>query len=573
MRAGAQGVKNFITLWNAFLETKKAQNNDELTSNETEFTDQPLRLYCGEYQCDDYGVTAIDRYGFEIVVCTHPIMPVQRLVNIDAGEVKIELAFKRGESWRTIITDKTTIASAQKIISLAAYGIAVDSENAREFVRYLSTLESLNYNIMPESHSVGRLGWIKHYGFSPYVDSLRFDGDASFKAMFDAVSSRGSFDEWRDCAIAVRKDSVIARMALAASFASILIEPCNALPFFVHVWGGSEAGKSLLLMLCASVWANPRMGEYIHTFNSTAVGQEMAAGFCNSLPLCIDELQVVKDRKSFDNTIYQLTEGVGKSRGAKAGGIQRLQTWRNCIITTGEMPITNSSSGGGAVNRIIELDCKDQKIFKSPREVAAVIQSNYGFAGKMFVEYFDDADKFHTARTLYNSFSKALSSGTSTEKQNMAAALILTADYIAEQVVFHDGLKLSVSDISPYLTSKFEVDQNERAYDWLFDFVAANSNRFNDNPEDNKGEIWGVIDNEYYYIIKSVFDEKVSSAGYNPVALLSWMKRRELIESDDVGRNTRTRWINKQNARCVWIKSTKFRGNFVDITQANDIPF
>lgn len=572
-RAGALGVKNFITLWNAFLETKKAQINNGLSCNETEFTDQPLQLLCGEYQCDDYGVTAIDKYGFEIIVCTHPIMPIQRLVNIDTREVKIELAFRRGENWRTIITDKTTIASAQKIISLAAYDIAVDSENAREFVKYLSTLESLNYNIMPETHSVGRLGWIKHYGFSPYVDNLRFDGELSFRTMFDAITEKGNFEIWRAYANEVRANSVIARLVFASSFASVLVEPCNALPFFTHMWGGTGAGKTLMLMLAASVWANPAAGEYIHSFNSTAVGQEMAAGFCNSLPLCIDELQVVKDRKSFDNTIYQLTEGVGRARGAKSGGLQKLSTWRNCIITTGEMPITNANSGGGAVSRVIDLDCKDQKIFESPREVAAIIQSNYGFAGKMFINSITTDGTMNKIRTLYHSLARSLSSSTNENKQHMAAALILAADQLSEEFIFKDGLILSADDITPYLVTNDDIDVNRRAYNWLLDFIAANSKRF--TVTDNGGEIWGVMDDDYIYFNKSIFDAKLSDAGYNSTAFLSWARRNKIIDISKDGKSTVPRRINGVLTRCVYlIRQTPDENteNFVDITHYDDLP-
>lgn len=100
MRAGAVGVKNFVTLWNAFLETKKIQGGI-LSCNYTDFDGQPAQLVCGEYQCNGDMITTLDRYGFEIMVCPHPIMPVRRLVNIDTGEVKIELAFKLGHSWRT----------------------------------------------------------------------------------------------------------------------------------------------------------------------------------------------------------------------------------------------------------------------------------------------------------------------------------------------------------------------------------------------------------------------------------------------------------------------------------------
>ena len=132
---------------------------------------------------------------------------------------------------------------------------------------------------------------------------------------------------------------------MASSFASALLEPLGLLPFFVHLWGTTECGKTVALMLAASVWANPKMGEFIHSFNSTTVAQELSATFVNSLPLILDELQIIKDRRDFDNTIYKLTEGIGKNRGTKTGGLQKTGTWQNCILTSGEMPISNPSSG------------------------------------------------------------------------------------------------------------------------------------------------------------------------------------------------------------------------------------
>lgn len=139
-------------------------------------------------------------------------------------------------------------------------------------------------------------------------------------------------------------------------------------------------------MFAASVWANPEIGRFIHTFNSTFVGREKSAAFVNSLPLILDELQIVKDRKEFDKDIYMLSEGAGRTRGNKTGGLDKTPTWANCILTSGEMPITGSNSGGGAVNRILEIECTD-RLFDNPRDVANTVKSNYGFAGHKFVEF------------------------------------------------------------------------------------------------------------------------------------------------------------------------------------------
>ena len=554
-KAGAVGVKNFLTLWKAYLETSAAQNSSfNVGLNATQFDGQRLELISGEYICDDGGVTTTDRYGFEVEVCAHPIMPVKRLINIDTGVVKMELAYKRSKRWRTVIVDKSVVASSQKIVELSNSGIEVNSENARDLVKYLSAIESLNYDEIPETESVGRLGWIAEHGFSPYVDGVTFDGDQSCHKIFDAVKQTGSYDTWLECVRTIRSDNVVARMMIDASFASALINPCNALPFFFHVWGFSGTAKTVCLMVAASVWADPSSGKYIQTFNSTNVGLELRAGICNSLPLCVDELQVIKNKNKFDDIIYMLAEGIGKTRGAKGGGTQHTYTWSNCIITTGEMPISNANSGGGAVNRIVEVDCGDESLVQNPREVVSIIRSNYGWAGRQFAEALQDPDTIEEARSLYAKYSAELDEGGSTEKQIMAAALILTADELVERMIFKDGKRLKAKDIEPFLTSKEDVDQNARAYDWLLDFVASNPARFKANDfGEYSGECWGCEDSGYVYIIKSVFNEKLSDAGYNPASFTSWALRRGKIAGDNSQHATRMKRINGKSIRCVWL--------------------
>lgn len=551
LKAAAVGVNNFIKKWNLYLKSMAPQKAS-ITDNVTAFTDQPIELYCNEYQCDDYGVTTEDRYGGEVLVCRHPIMPVSRLINVDTGETKLEIAFKRNNRWKSNIFPKDTLASSQKIIELSKYDMAVDSENAKLLVRYITCLESENYDKLGETKSVGRMGWIRDYGFAPYVEGLRFDGDMSFRSMFESIRNRGSYEKWLEAMHGIRKYGNIARIQMAASFASVLVEPLDCLPFFVHVWGGTEAGKTVGLMVAASVWADPALGTYIHTFNSTAVGQEMAAGFVNSLPLCIDELQVVKDRKSFDDIIYMLTEGIGKSRGAKAGGLQRLQTWRNCILSTGEMPISNANSGGGAVNRIVEIDCKDERLFEGPREIASCIRRNYGFAGRLFIEKL--IENMGEAKSLYSEFYGALQAGETTEKQAMAAALILTADRLSERWIFKDGITLSIKDIEVHLTTKDEMNVNARALDWVFDFVASNPAKFG-AVEGYIGDRWGETDESYIYMIKSVFDKQMGDAGFNSGAFLSWAKRRGILETEP-GRNVKKKRIRGTDVRawCVCLR-------------------
>lgn len=569
-KAGALGVKAFMSLWNAYCEMMAQQSGMKL-DNATNFDGQPLELFSGEYICDEYGVMVQDKYGYEQPVCRHPIMPIQRLVNIDSGEERLELAFKKGRSWRSSIVEKSVIASSSSILHLAANGIMVNSENAKALSTYLLEIENLNYDTLPEQKSVGRLGWVGNHGFSPYVDGLAFDGENNFKHIFSAVKSSGDRQEWLDTMIELRKEKTPGRLFLAASFASVIIEPCGLLPFFLHAWGGTEVGKTVGLMIAASVWASPRLGEYITTFNSTLVGQEMMASFLNSLPMCIDELQIQSSAgiKDFDKIIYQLTEGVGRTRGAKTGGLQKVNTWKNCFITNGEHPISNANSGGGAVNRIIEFEC-EQPVYSDLPEMCRVISQNYGFAGHEFIEYLQSDGAIDRVNNLQKKYYREILKNGGTDKQSASVSAILAADHIATELIFKDGNNLTVEDMAKIMLKKEEVNVNKRAYDYVLELVARNPNKFHPNENgDYQGEVWGKIDGDKIFIIKSVFDREMGYAGFNSSAFLSWSKRVGLSATSQ-NRRTISARIGGMVTTCVCIYKS-FESQLEEVQ--DEVPF
>ncbi len=564
------GIKNFKSMMKKYME-KTYPKKKSIYVNTTAFSNQPYELNCGSYFCDDAGVSIDTDKDFNVEVCNHPIMPIQRLVNIDDNTEKLKIAYCKGGRWRQIVVDKEVLASSNKILSLAKYGIAVNSENAKYLVKFFTDVENLNFDAIEELSSVSRLGWIGGKGFSPYVDDLVFDGSENYKHFFESVHFQGSFEKWiKICNFIRKNDDVTARILLAASFSSVLVGLCDCLPFFVHLWGGSESGKTVGLMLAASVWANPSMGDYIHTFNSTNVAQELSASFVNSLPLIIDELQIIKDKKDFDNIIYQLSEGVGRARGEKSGGLKKVGTWKNCILTNGEFPISSNASGAGAVNRIIEIDCKDVKIFSNAINVLDVIKKNYGGAGRVFVEYLQmDGVEEEIKQRQKEIFKELLENSDTTEKQAMSASLILLADEITEKIIFKDGITLKIADFKPYLSTKAQINQNQRCLDFLYDFVAINSNKFISNGNENQNEIWGKIDGDYIYIIKAIFNKVLMDNGYNATAFLSWADRKGLILCDKSRHNSVVKKIYGNNCRCVALLAKTEEM----VTSDDDLPF
>lgn len=577
--ARAVGFKSFRGMLQKYNKAQLEAKRRNMIPNQTEFDGQAMELSCGTWESLDWGIFRDLPNGGRECACAHPIMPVSRLVNIDTGEVKLTLAFKppgREEKWRTTIVDKATVSTARNITSLASQGISVTSNSASALVDYINDMENLNYDIIPEQKSIGRLGYIPGEGFSPYVDGLVFDGDASFRNLYNSVESRGAAAAWYETAMDCRRQSVAARIMLAASFASPILSLVGSLPFFVHLWGvDSGTGKTVALMLAASVWGNPALGSYVHTFNGTQVGQERTAAFLNHLPVCLDELQLTKDSRGKTNfDVYQLAQGVGRSRGKKSGGVEITPTWNCCFLTTGESPLTSISAGAGAVNRVIDIECTaGAAVLKDGQRIAGSLKRNFGFAGRIFVErLYQDEKTQQTVRQLYQDNFRELCAGDSTEKQAMAAAAIITADFLASQWVFHDDLDtarelvLDASDIRAFLASKEAVSAGRRAYEWLCDWVASNAPRFISEDSMPGSDIYGVLEYDTAYIIRGVFDRALQEAGFSTSATLSYLKANRMIDTRERG-YTKTKRIGKTTPQCVCL-----RMNTDDWTASGDSP-
>lgn len=551
----SKGFKGFKTMYKKYVESLKAQSGTIYIDNVTNFTNQPLELNAGDWEADDSGIFKKNGYNDE-VACPHPIMPVERLVNIDTGEEKLQLAFRKGTIWRKIIVSKTVLASSNKVTELAGSGIAVTSQNARAFIQYISDMENMNYYLIPEKKSIGRFGYIPDEGFSPFVDGLIFDGDANFKAMFQTVRSRGSEAKWLKTAAEVREMSTTAKIILAASFASVLLEPLNCLPFFVHLWGvDSGTGKTVALMVAASVWGDPAVGAYVKTFDGTVVGMEKTAAFLNNLPFCLDELQLAKDSKgrtTFD--VYKLAQGVGRTRGNRAGGVDLTPTWRNCILTTGESPLTGTASGAGAVNRVIDIECKSaQAVIRDGMRISGAVKRNYGFAGRKFVERLYQPSVIDQVSERYRELFRILSDRDTTEKQAMAAAAIILADELACQWIFSGQQPLTIEQVSEFLASKAAVSAGDRGYKYLCDWVTQNSNKLCGRSENPNIEVLGALEDGRAYIIRSVFERILQDAGYSTAAMISYLKQSNLIETR--GRaNTKGKRINGIPTECFCLR-------------------
>lgn len=318
-------------------------------------------------------------------------------------------------------------------------------------------------------------------------------------------------------------------------------------------------------------------GAYISTFNSTYVGMEKTAAFFNSLPYIVDELQIVDSRRELDNTIYMLTEGCGRTRGTKTGGIENTSDWRNCVISTGERPINSSRSGGGSVNRVIEIECKERFFgddsrpeLDSPRDVANFVKSVYGFFGQMVVnELLNDGVMDRLEDRFGALYDELVRQHNIAQKQAQSGALILAADWLVTES-YLDGPALTAAEIAPYLKSREAVSVNRRAYEFVCEFITQNQTRF--GLSDKTLELWGEFCDDSVYIVRSRFEQICREGGFNPASLLSWLADRGLIRRTDKKHMTVLKKIGSVPTRCVHLTMPSENADEADNSAVDEYP-
>lgn len=546
-------IRSFDKLLKAY-QTEFAQKFKQRGSNIIQFTQPPIEnLKCGKWECNDTGVTkSVMGAGMipqTIVACPHPILPVERLINVDSETEKIKLAFFKDNKWQYITIERSIVANKSNIIQLSDRGVEVNSENAKDLVSYIADVVSLNAKEIPVNRSTDRLGWIENE-FAPYVDDLKYDGDIAFKDVYASVKEVGDYEEWKKVCREIRKESKIAHLLLASSFASVLNEILGVLPFVVHIWGGTGTGKTVGLMLAMSVWGNPEVGKLVRTLNATQVALARYAAFVHDIPFAGDELQTIKNRwDSFDNLVMYLTEGVDRGRGKAYGGIELLKEWNCCFLFTGEEPITKATSGGGVKNRVIEVEATE-KVIADGNYVSNFVRKNYGFAGKEFI---NNLPKQEDLQKRYREiFQEILQKTDTTDKQAMAMATILLADEISTDLIFKDE-KLTVEDISNWLTSTKDVDVSTRAYEWTMNWISQNINKFKENES---GEIWGkyIEDQDICLVNKSLYAEALNKAGFDFTAVI-----RKFADRNQIERNTQGKFTHSTKAFGVKANYIKFK--------------
>lgn len=491
------------------------------------------------------------------LVCYHPIIPVEKLINVENGSEKIKLIYFKNNEKKEIIVDKSVIASTQTIIRLSDIGISVTSENAKALIKYLSEMEYLNKDKIKIKKSISRLGWYNNKLF-PYSNEIEFDNKENFYNYKEAFGKMGTLEEWVDFFKERRKFNVISRILMASSVASILLNKIKLSGFNIHVYGESENGKTVACMAAQSIFGNPSQNEKNGigiNFNFTKVGLEFRLNLYNNLPMFINEMQLQREIKNYDNILFTIEAGKGKARGNKNGGLGMETSWDLISITNGEKNIITSSSDNGAYNRCLACELNNYS-FENLSEVAEFSKEHYGTAIREILKHLDEYD----IKNIYKeSLEKTKEQGNSiTDKQKIMEAVIITGDKILTDIVFKDNYYLNINDFKSIVAERKELEIERRAYYYVKDWYTQKSRCFLNDDNENEdlkytdilGRIIEINGRKHIAFLKEPLKSKIEE-NYPSFDQISKLWAEKGYSKCEKGRTAKSVRINGVVQRCI----------------------
>lgn len=490
----------------------------------------------GDYSCTINGILDKNNFKFSNI----PVLPVERYINKETNREKVKIIFYKENNWQEKTVDRSQLAISQKLLLLSDDGLDVNSNNVRSYIDYFSTIMSLND--IKKLESISHIGWRDDL-FIPYDTKGIFDGEDDFRNIYNAISSKGNYQKWKDTINELRKHKII-RILMAITLASPLLEKLSLQPFIVNLWSSlSGNGKTLSCMIAMSIWGNPDTGALRLSSNNTQNYYVTVASFLRNYTVYFDELQIIKNSKyiNLEALVMDLCNGTDKGRLTKNSQAKEIKTWHNNFLFTSNDKLVKSNNGEQVYNRVIDVEIREKIIEKGGNEIARIIKNNYGFAGKDYIKYIQSVG-FDEISKMYNEiFEEILEKTQATSKQASSLATILLADKLAHKCIFNDN-SLMLEDMKEFINDKEEIRTSIKAKKYIKNIIDLNNKRF---EEQNYGECWGkfkVINTTYdlCYINVEVLKRELQKGGFEFDSV-----KKEWADMNFLQKNTADRYVHQ----------------------------
>ena len=554
-----------------------------------------------------------------------PLFICSKMENVDDGTEKLEIRFRRNGRYKTLIAPRSDMLNKNSIIRYADSGLPVSSGNAALLTAFIAAMESTNDRSIPLKRCIRRAGWVGdmsscfdahndiHAGhvahankigaaapeFFPYYLNSPMtaqEDEENAERFLEHLKTSGSEELWMQMADKVRT-LPFARAMLAASFASVLLYPLQHRNIYYHAWCDSKSGKTAALKFAMSVWGDPQA--LVKSYFATMVGMEHRAGTMKHLPLALDELQTLDKRMDINNMVYTLGNGVGKTRGRAGGGIRAIDDWRNCILSTGEQPISSDNSMDGINTRLLEINACPVTDEAMASRMHQVSELNYGFAGEKYIRWLIDnvirtdgtvarenistapgmnthseaahgvvahSDVVHSDVTHSVNGMNRISADFESIRSSLDTfcadrdvkadniAVLSLADYYASIAVFGmapdaafgEAIELG-SILMGVQRQEDHTDTVDRAWNFVTGWVASNKNRFSTSSI-TPLEVLGVLEDGRAFVISGTLNDALEDAGFSyKKCIRGFGQRGYIVTFPDSEGEKRTQLVKRVN--------------------------
>lgn len=449
---------------------------------------------------------------------------------------------------------------------LTRFGLNVPENSIRDLESYFSNYIAYSKTISEES-IYSKFGWTtKYQSFVIGKNNILIDSVADAFLTSDINTDtykpyepKGTPTEWVDNVRGLLQyDNV--RFVCYAACTALVLKLLGGSSFIFEIVADTSKGKTIMAELAMSIFGDPDALKL--ATDVSKVFLERTCSTCNDLPVFLDETSMIRP-EILKEMAYMVGNERGKGRGKKDGGVDNVDRWKSVVLTTGEVPLTNSSSLGGQDVRIVSLyggigeyDPTNVEKYKDAKN------KTYGTIAPLLIQKILN-DK-HLIKEIYTkckeslkSFSKNDTSGVMGRVVN-TYALLATAGFVFESVLEDVGEQPinAVDLVKKMFCDKLDNSDGslpDRAFSIILDWVTQNRRCFCDDKEGGAGDRYELYGNismahpkegapyDYVDIIPSKFynvlDAALEHKGISKRILSDWNDAGKIVTSKD-GKNT-----------------------------------
>lgn len=285
------------------------------------------------------------------------------------------------EGWKEKSHDMSVIATAGKEFNtfLLDRQVYVKNIGQQEKLRgYLMDYLTMVQQLAPTGQDYTAFGWQPDGSFlcgQTIIGSANGSADVRLRdsaaRYVDMIAPMGSRDEWiRGMTMLDRPGTETVRAAVLLSTAGLLGPASGNAQLVVSIYSPeTTTGKTLSLIATNSLFGRPR--ELLLNRKDTLNALYKIRGVHNHLPACIDEITSMDD-KEYCDLVYDLSQGVERTRMTKDGKIREPERWGGVTLVSTNISSHQKFGDAQAGDDPLRVRCLEipqhDRTFVTPRE-------------------------------------------------------------------------------------------------------------------------------------------------------------------------------------------------------------